>query len=91
MKPRNKLGDLVRTADKKNKLSSSDASNWSCKLHVTEIEFHIIPVYHINNSLERYREASHNKSELNLKEKMKVPRQLGVKSVKKSLSIIALC
>ena len=43
-KNQNKLGDLVRTADKRNIFSKSDTTNWSNKLYtITEIIDDTIP------------------------------------------------
>ena len=68
-KPKYKLGDLVRTADKRNIFSKGDSTNWSNKLYtITEIIDDTIPSYHINYLPERYNEAILKKTKLSLKE-----------------------
>ena len=68
-KPKYKLGDLVRTADKRNIFSKGDSTNWSNKLYtITEIIDDTIPSYHINYLPERYNEALLKKSKLSLEE-----------------------
>ena len=55
IKPKYKIGDLVRTADLKKTFSKSDTTNWSYKLYkITEIINGTIPSYHIDNLPERY-------------------------------------
>ena len=64
-KPKYKLGDLVRTADKRNIFSKGDSTNWSDKLYtITEIIDDTIPSHRIDNFPERYNEALLKKSKL---------------------------
>ena len=47
-KPKNKLGDLVRTADIKRVFSRGDSTNWSNNLYtITEVIHNIIPSYRL--------------------------------------------
>ena len=56
-KPKYKLGDIVRTADKRNIFSKGDSTNWSYKLYtITEVIHDTIPSYRINYFPERYNE-----------------------------------
>ena len=58
-KPKHKVGDFVRTADKRSIFSIGDSTNWSYKLYrITEIIDDNIPSYHIDFLPERYNEAS---------------------------------
>ena len=67
VKPKYSIGDLIRTADLKDKrFLKSDLTIWSYKLYkITEIFNHTIPTYHIDNLPERYNEALLKKTELN--------------------------
>ena len=79
LKPKYKIGDLVRTADIKKMFSKSDTNNWSYKLYkITEIINDTIPVYKINNLSERYNELLLKKTELTMKEKDNVMKKLRI-------------
>ena len=80
-KPKYKLGDLVRTADKRNIFSKGDSTNWSNKLYtITEIIDDTIPSYHINYLPERYNEALLKKTKLSLEENDFVINKLKIKN-----------
>ena len=69
IKPKYKIGDLVRTADLKKTFSKGDTTNWSHKLHkITKIIKDTIPSYKIDNLKERYNESLLKKTELSIKE-----------------------
>ena len=69
IKPKYKIGDLVRTADLKKTFSKGDTTNWSYKLYkITEIINDTIPSYRLDNIKERYNESLLKKIELTLKE-----------------------
>ena len=54
-KSNHKVGDFVRTADKRSIFSKGDSTNWSYKLYkITEIMVDYIPSYHIDFLPERY-------------------------------------
>ena len=79
IKPKYKIGDLVRTADLKKTFSKGDTTNWSYKLYkITEIINDTIPTYHIDNLPERYNEALLKKTELTLKENDNVMKKLNL-------------
>ena len=79
IKPKYKIGDLVRTADLKRFFSKSDTTNWSYKLYkITEIINYTIPTYHIDNLPERYNESLLKKTELTLKENYNVMKKLNL-------------
>ena len=66
-KPKYKVRDFVRTADKRSIFSKGDSTNWSYKLYkVSEIINHNIPSYHIDFLPERYYGALLKKSRLTL-------------------------
>ena len=77
IKPKYKIGDLVRTADLRKTFSKGDTTNWSHKLYkITEIINDIIPSYKINNLPERYNESLLKKTKLTLKENNSVMKKL---------------
>ena len=77
IKPKYKIGGLVRTADLKKTFSKSDTTNWSYKLYkITEIINDTIPSYKINNLPERYNESLLKKTNLTLKENKDVMKKL---------------
>ena len=79
IKPKNEIGDLVRTADLKKTFSKGDTTNWSYKLYkITETIIYTIPSYHIDNLPERYNEALLKKTELTLKENDSVMKKLNL-------------
>ena len=77
IKPKNEIGNLVRTAEIKKTFSKGDTTNWSYKLYkVTEIIKDTIPSYHIDNLPERYNESLLKKTELTMKENDNVMKKL---------------
>ena len=79
IKPKYEIGDLVRTADLKKTFSKGDTTNWSYKLYkITEIINDTIPSYHIDNLPGRYNGALLKKTELSMKEKDSVMKNLGI-------------
>ena len=79
IKPKYKIGDLVRTADLKKTFSKGDTTNWSYKLYkITEIINDTIPSYHIDNLKERYNESLLKKTDLTLKENDNVMKKLRI-------------
>ena len=77
IKPKYKIGGLVRTADLKKTFSKSDTTNWSYKLYkITEIINDTIPSFKINNLPERYNESLLKKTNLTLKENKDVMKKL---------------
>ena len=78
-KPKYNIGDLVRTADKRNTFSKGDSTNWSNKLYtITEIIDDTIPSYRIDNFPERYNEALLKKSKLTYDENEVVMQKLKI-------------
>ena len=68
-KPKYKVGDFVRPAEKRSIFSKGDSTNWSYKLYtITEIIDDIIPRYHIDFLPERHTEALLKKRILTLDE-----------------------
>ena len=68
IKPKDEIGDLVRTADLKKTFSKGDTTNWSYKLYKnTEIVKDTVPAYKIHNLPERYNESLLKKTELTMK------------------------
>ena len=79
IKPKYELGDLVRTADLTKTFSKGVTTNWSYKLYkITEIINDTIPSYAIDNLPERYNEALLKKTELTLKEIIKIMKKLNL-------------
>ena len=79
IKPKYKIGDLVRTAELKKTFSKGDTTNWSYKLNtITEIINDTIPSYKIDNLNERYNESLLKKTELSMKENDKVLKKLKI-------------
>ena len=79
IKPKYKIGDLVRTADLEETFSKGDTTNWLYKLYkITEIINVIIPSYHIDNLPERYNESLLKKTELTMKENDNVMKKLNI-------------
>ena len=78
-KPKYNLGDLVRTADKRNIVSKGDSTNCSDKLYtITEIIDDTIPSYRIDFLPERYNEALLKKSKLTYDENEVVLQKLNI-------------
>ena len=79
IKPKYKIGDIVRTADLKRTFSKRDTNNWSYNLYtVTEISNDTVPSYRIDNLQERYNEALLKKIELTTKENDTVMKKLNI-------------
>ena len=79
IKPKNEIGDLVRTAALKKTFSKGDTTNWSYKLYkITEIIKDTIASYKINNLKERYNESLLKKTELTMKENDNVMKKLNI-------------
>ena len=79
IKPKYKIGNLVRTADLKKTFSKGDTTNWSYKLYkITEIINDTIPSYKIDKLSERYNESLLKKTELTLKENDAVMKKLNL-------------
>ena len=79
VKPKNEIGDLVRTADLKKTFSKGDTTNWSYKLYkITDIINDTIPSYRIENIPERYNESLLKKTEVSLKENEDVLKKLKI-------------
>ena len=78
-KPKYKVGEFVRTADKRSIFSKGDSTNWSYKLYkITEVIYDNIPSYHIDFLPERYNEALLKKSRLTLEENGTVIKKLKI-------------
>ena len=78
-KSKYKLGDLVRTADKKNVKSKGNTRIWSYKLHkITQIINDTIPSYRINILPQRYNDALLWKTDLTMEENIKVMKKLNI-------------
>ena len=59
IKPKYKIGDLVRTAELKKTFLKSNTTNWSYKMYkITEIINDTITSYKTDNLSDRYNEAS---------------------------------
>ena len=79
IKPKCKVGDLVRTLDLKYLFSKGDTTNWSYKLYkITEINNDTIPSCRVDRLPKRYNEAILKKTELTLKENKDVMKQLNL-------------
>ena len=79
IKPKYKIGDLVRTADLKRTFSKGDTTNWSYKLYkITAIINDTMPSYKIDNLEERYNESLLKKTMLSMKENDNVTKKLKI-------------
>ena len=79
LKPKIKLGQLVRTADIKRVFSKGDSTNWSYKLYtITEIKHDTIPSYRIDYLPERYNENLLLPTKLSLEENNQVMKKLNL-------------
>ena len=79
LKPKYKLGKLVRTADIKRVFSKGDSTNWSYKLFtITEVIHDTIPSYRIDNLPERYNENLLLPTKLALDENNQVMKELNL-------------
>ena len=78
-KPKNEIGDLIRTTDLKKTFSKGDTTNWSEKLYkITEFINDTNPSYHIDILPERYSESLLKKMELTMKEINSVMKKLNL-------------
>ena len=74
---KNKLGQLVRTADIKRVFSKGDHTNWSHKLNtINEVIHDTVPSYRINYLLERYIQNLLLPTKLSLEQNIKVMKEL---------------
>ena len=79
LKPKFKLGQLVRTADIKKVFSKGDSTNYSYKLYtITEIVHDTIPSYRINNLPERYNQNLLLPTKLSLEQNNQVMKELNL-------------
>ena len=79
LKPKFKLGDLVRTADIKRVFSKGDSTNWSYKLFtITEVIHDTIPSYRIDYLPERYNENLLLPTKLTLDENNQIMKKLNL-------------
>ena len=73
------MNDLVRVSGLKKTLPKSDTTNWSLKLYkISEIINDTIPSYRVDKLQERYNEALMEKTNLTMKEKNDVMKDLNV-------------
>ena len=83
MKPKDQVGELVRTTDLKKTFSKGDTTDWSQKLYkITENIKVKLPSYRIDDSPERYNEALLENTELTLKENNSVMKKLNITCTK---------
>ena len=79
LKPKFKLGDLVRTSDIKKVFSRGDSTNYSYKLYtITEVIHDTIPSYILDFLPERYNENLLLPTKLSLEENNKVMKELNL-------------
>ena len=77
--PKFQINKLVRVGDLKKTFSKGDTTNWSYKLYkITEVINDTITSYKIGNLPERYNEALLKKTDLTLKEKKDVMKNLNL-------------
>ena len=77
--PKNKLGQLVRTADIKRVFNKGDSTNWSYKLYtITEVIYDTIATYRINYLPEIYNEKLLRPTNLTLDENNQVLKKLNL-------------
>ena len=77
--PKNRLGQLVRTADIRRVFSKGDSTNWSFKLYtITEVIHDTIPSYRIDYIPERYKENLLLPTKLSLEENNVVMKKLNL-------------
>ena len=78
-KPKNKLGQLVRTADIRRVFSKGDSTNWSFKSYtITESIHDSVPSYRIDYLPERYNENLLLPTNLTLDENNQVMKELNL-------------
>ena len=78
-KPKNKLGQVVRTADIKRIFSKADSTNYSYEVYtITEIIHDTVPSYRINYLLERYNENLLLPTRLTLDENNQIMKKLNL-------------
>ena len=79
MKPKFKLGDLVRTSDIKRVFSKGDSTNYSYKLYtITEVIHDTIPSFRIDYLPERYNENLLLPTKLSLEQNNKILKDLNL-------------
>ena len=79
LKPKYKLGQLVRTSDIKRVFSKSDSTNYSYRLYaITEIIYDTIPSYRFDYLPERYNENLLLPTKLTLNENNIVMKELNL-------------
>ena len=77
--PKNKLGQLVRTADIKRVFSKGDSKNYSYKLYtITEVIHDTIPSYRIDYLPERYNEILLLPTKLSLEQNNQIMKELNL-------------
>ena len=73
VKPKFQVNNLVRTADLSRIFSKGDTTNLSIKLYkTTDIIYHGLPSYHIDNLPERYNEALLEKTNFTMNKKQQL-------------------
>ena len=76
MKPK-KVGDLVSTADEREKILTRDTTNWNYEFYtITEFIKDAKLSYHINSYREGYSQALLQQTEMSIEEKEKVLKRL---------------
>ena len=79
LKPKYKLGQLVRTADIRRVFSKGDSTNYSYRLYtITEVIHDIIPSYRLNYLSERYNENLLLPTKLTLEQNNRVMKDLNL-------------
>ena len=78
LQPKNKLGQLVRSADIKRVFSKGDSTNWSYKFYVTEVIYDTKPSYRLNYLPERFMENLLLPTKLSLDENNQVMKELSL-------------
>ena len=82
IKPRNKIGDLVRTTDLKKAFAKGDSTTCSYILYkIIEILNDTNPSYHRNKLLERYNEALLRSTKLTSSENEIVMKKLKITQI----------
>ena len=79
LKPKYKLGQLVRSADIKKVFSKGDSTNWSYNLYtITEVIHDTIPSYRIDYLPERYNENLLLPTKLTLEQNKQIMKELNL-------------
>ena len=77
--PKNKLGQIVRTADIKRNFSKGVSTNYSYKLYmITEVIHDTIPSYRINYTPERYIQILLLPTKLSLEQNSQIKKKLNL-------------